>query len=730
MPNNLPDWYTPEQPATPVAQQPVQGAAPAAMPSWYTPEPVAAAEPQAHPYLDAAKDAAATVATGVAKAPGVVIGTPHFIGHTANWAKAQLFNGLDAVTGGKGEHTGAEMDAQDPVMQVLPSAEGVDKALFKGASLAAGRDVTPYEPTSVLGKLFQAGVTGAATGGRSIPGAVKNAVAAMAANGTQQAFPDSPGLAALAALVAHAGASGAGKVAVNGLETFVKPNVSAFGIADRAGQRAAARNITEAGPNPGALNNPSDLKLAADKKAVADITQPWGAGTADHQAGETLREGLQGRADTLTAHRGATADAAYDLFRAEQPLEGAKLGQFMGAPAFRSAVKEASEGSLNRLEKPLTDFLDFNVAGDPVFKPNAAVPPDVLQRIKGALDDQISSASARNVHRGDLTDLRTKFVALLDKEYPGTYPKTRAEFAANSRPLDDLTEGKVGKVLDSEKKFGRSPQYTMDAERITDKYLTSNGTTSDYAQLHRAFGGEAGPTTALKALRENLIHKVQDAIAPDGTLSPAAFDKAIGPYRHNLQVRFPGLAKEFADAKTAQATMDRGVAQRSLTDAVEGGALRTDGAEGVVTRTSALQWMAKNKTKLTETHTPAELHRLRGLANSLPEGIGAGADAAVEAVPMFVGAAAGGMEGGVLGGIIHKTPAFLAGPGKAKFRAGYNAAVEKAFTDPAEGARLSALAAKQRGMTGQQALLSAIKQSVKGAVLATPMATLAGTPSR
>jgi hypothetical protein len=231
----LPSWYTAEDQPGP------SGAPPLAvdsrpLPSWYTPElesVTVTADKAATPIADAVGDFAANVGTGVARVPGAIIGLPHMLNHTLNWLQAKAQN-----LGDGGNRTGADIDKTDPIAQHTLSSEEVDNGVFKGVSAAAGREVHPYEPTSFIGKLLQAGVTGAgagmldplallgavrggATGIEALKGAAqgiggrmaRTAVASDAANVSQQAFPDEPGLAALAALVAHAGASAGESVA-------------------------------------------------------------------------------------------------------------------------------------------------------------------------------------------------------------------------------------------------------------------------------------------------------------------------------------------------------------------------------------------------------------------------------------------------------------------------------------------------------------------------------------
>jgi hypothetical protein len=754
----LPSWYTPEEPAatmTPAPRQ-VQGnpIAPTALPSWYTPEPesvtVSADKPES--FGDQVGDLAANVGTGVARIPGAIIGLPHMLNHTLNWLVAQsqnagtqakvLWNGKPAAE--NEWRTGADIDATDPFAKHTLSSEEVDNGLFKHViSPIAGHEVKPYEPTSFIGKLLQAAVTGAgagvldpaailgaakggATAAAALKGAmtgaggraVKTAIAADVANATQQAYPDEPGLAAGAALLAHGGAGAAAEGATRGYRTFVEPiHKPVRGGEVLAGKSLAGSIEAPVDHTQPGLANPSraDIEHATDatRSAVGDI----GDGLDDYTAGGNVRSALQGRKDALVAGRSAEAGENYEAFRNEQPLEGAKLAPFMQAPAFQAAVKAASRGRLNRGQSPLTGFWDFNAAGDPVLKPNAAVPPDVLQRIKGALDDDISSAKG-NVERGDLMDLRDRFVNFLDQQYSNTYPKARNDFAGASRPLDPLTEGLPGKVLDGDKQFNRQT-YTMPQDKIAGTFLQSKALRSDFDSLIKAYGGDK--KAALSNLEENLANKVQGAIAGDGTLSLDAFNRSVRPYTKALQMWFPELSQKFSTAEAAQRTLETLKGQKEITADIGAGSLRGD--DGFITGSTLSRWLDRNEAKLAKTQSKAAVMRLHQIAKSLPDTPGAGAEAAVETAPMVVGGALGGLEGGVLGGITHKIPAYLAGPRLAKFRDAYSAAIERAVTDPTAAQQLVDLAAK-RG--GQQSIVQVLKENAKKAALATPLAVQAG----
>jgi hypothetical protein len=717
MADTLPKWYTPE--ATQQADPNVP------LPGWYEREPGQPAP--------AAKDdpygVVKNIATAVAKVPGAIIGTPHVLAHAVNWGQAQVDNGLSAFIKAIGgtplpNETGADLDKRG-LNSHLPSPESVDNVVF-GAT-----GTTPYQPTSPGGKVGQAALTAGIAGlvdpaadlsaaknawgalKALLPNASKTAVAGGAAQGTQELFPNTPGLAALTAFLTHAGVGVTAPVAKAGFGNTVAPLLSPTA----RGRMGAGKVLTEVDNSQPGLATPSVAEVGAAKGDVGAATKDIGVGQDDYDAGGTLRDALQGRSDALNKTRSEAGDRAFNAFREEQPLEGAKLAPFMKAPEFRAAVKAASAGKLNRLEDPLTDFWDFNEAGDPILKPNAAVPPDVLHRIKTKIDDAIGGAKGKS-DRADLLELQRHYTGLLDNEYAGTYPAARGEFAANSRPLDALETGPTEKVLDSEMRPGRVRSYSMPQDKVVRSYLQQNSTSrSSFDNLIGAFGGDKDH--ALSAIQENLVSKVQDAINPDGTLSQASFERAVRPYTKAIGMWFPELGKKFSTAQAAQKTFETVTEQKGLADSISNNALRGDG--DFITPKSAAAWLNKNSDALERTQSPAAVMRLQQIVKALPDDPASGMQAAVEAAPMLVGGAVGGAEGGVLGGITHKIPAALAAPLLKRYYAEYNRSIEAAFTDPAYATSLAQKAAKFGGFK------KVLQDAAKKAAMAAPIATNAGT---
>jgi hypothetical protein len=736
MPNKLPSWYVPEQPVN-------TGAAPSApLPDWYEPEAVTVTAEKPD---NMAGDMLANAATGVARVPGAIGGLPHLAGHTVNWTHAQFNNALNWLFGRPERQTGADLDAQDPVMKALPSAQDIDKRVFQGISALAGRNVQPYEPDSFFGKLGQAAITGglggvldplAAAGamGRgatltkaltegSSRRAAQTALAADAATATQDAFPDSPGLAAAAAIAAHGGSGAGVRLANKGYKTFLEPVVNPR----KAGEVAAGRALVGADHTQPGMASPTRGEITAAEDATRSAVDDIGGGMDDYTAGGAIREGLQARKDALRAGRNVIADKAYDAFRAEDPMPVERLGGFLNRPSFRRAMRDAGSSVLDEGARPLTEFWSVENAGaaNPENAPGIqikvpALPPDVLDRIKGQLDDTVGAARPGSRAQRTAKILRDDFVGLLDEHYPNTYPKTRADYADASRPLDPLETGPSGRVLDSTMSFGNRI-YSMPQDKVAATFLKSQALRSDFDNLIAGFGGDK--TKALDALEQNLASKVAGAVNGDGTLSLDAFNRAVRPHAKALSMWFPQLSQKFSTAEAAQKTLDTLRTQKTLSDDLTQGALR--GNDDVVTRGSANRWLSQNEVALQKTQAPAALARLRQIANALDEHPGGGAEAAIEAAPMAVGGAFGGLEGGVLGGITHKIPGYLAAPRLKAYRDTYSTAIEKAFTDPAEAKRLVDTAAK-RG--GSKAIRQILKEEALRAAMAAPIAVNAGAP--
>jgi hypothetical protein len=142
-----------------------------------------------------------------------------------------------------------------------------------------------------------------------------------------------------------------------------------------------------------------------------------------------------------------------------------------------SAVRPANGAVLDEGGAPLNDYWTFNEAGDPIPLKNAALPPDVLDRIRSKLGENVGVAGQQGQSAATTAKkLADRFDTFLQNEHPATvsypgYATIRDEFKANSRPLDPLSTGAPAQVLENNRPYGSAPQYTMPPERVPDLFL-------------------------------------------------------------------------------------------------------------------------------------------------------------------------------------------------------------------------------------------------------------------
>ena len=741
----LPSWYKPEPgtPATaPGAPQPAWNAntAPGAsaanvtqswdgvpapgLPDWYSPEPEDTSKP-ASPFVPAVPpqdpSAARNFLTGLLRVPGAIIGTPHTIAHTVDWGQAQFDNGLNILFRRKERETGADVDKRSAIVGALPTPESVDNTVFNKTG------VTPYQPQTWLGDIGQAATT-AAGGGLIDPAAdigamkqapsvlraflqfvkgaganaTKNAIAGGAAQGTQEVLPDTPGLAAAAALLTHGGASATGAAgrASSGVVADAARQVL---TPTRQGTREAGRVLAKVDNTAPGLAIPSAADLTDAQGNVRSATDDIGAGLEPWQAGSLLRSGLQQRVDSLEQARDtATAplrearDTSPAIVNTQPVLDLIDKKLNVAAGAQQDALQGARD--------------DLHLAAG-----TSREDAEQLAASRQAINARISDASRAgdNASAAHLLDVRKALDAQINSAVPEAGEYTR-KYAEMSRPLDPASYGPVAKVLDRDQFNSR---YTFPDERVPDLFLRSPATRSDLNQLVAAHGGDR--EAALGALQDHLAGVAQRAVQPDGTLDAGAFDKAMKPYQKslgNVGVWFPELNQKFNTAKAAQGTLDKLNAQRGLADAVTGGALRDN--TGAVTGASFNGWLRTNRDAISKTQSPGAMMRLQSMASAL-QNTRPGELADVlksEWAPTVFGMATGGLEGGVLGTLLHKSTQAAFGGLDAKRQAAFSAAIEKATLDPAYAARLSANAAKRSGPG-----VSAVRGLVR-AIAATPIA--------
>jgi hypothetical protein len=744
----LPSWYTPEN-------APRTSAAPSDN-GWdkYDPAPAAnkaevgAADPSSWDRFDVAPeqvtvtgyrgqpesvdhpaaDFVANTATGIARVPGAILGTPDTLLHFADWIGAKAINGMSHLPFVPTQHlTGADLDKSyvNPIgllKRVMPSPEQVDNhVVFPAASAVSrafgGSDVKPYEPTTPLGRIYQAGVTGLAGGfvdplaiagaakngvgvGRALldaaPNAAKLGAASAAAQGTQEGLPNTPGIAAITALLAHGGLTTAGNVSGRGAGAIADATRQLVSPSAQ-GEREAARVLGQANAQGPALVQPSPADIATAMGNVRSATDTLSPGLEPWQAGQRLRDLLQERNNSLVAER----------MEVTEPLRQARdtSPNFINTEPVLSLIDRKLDVAAGAQQQALQGARADMFLADGAERADA----EQLAATRTALNERISTAkrggdNATAVH---LLDVRNALDEQVAKYVPEATQYSRT-YAEASKPLDPLQYGPVGKVLERDPFNSR---YTFAEERIPDLFLRSPATRTDLDQLVRAFGGDR--SAALGALEQHLTGVTQGAIAADGTLDTAAFDRAMKPYTKamngNVEYWFPALAKKFADAKAAQSTLDTLTTQRGLVDAIGAGALR-DGS-GVVTGDTFGRWLSGNRDALEKTQSPSAIMRLQSIANAL-KGSRPGELADVlksELAPTALGTLLGGLEGGVLSTLLHKTTQSTFGGLDARRQAAFSFAIERATLDPAYASRIVAAYGRARqGGSPVRALVRAI----------------------
>jgi hypothetical protein len=741
-----PSWYQPEAPAgapenAPQLTTTPGGAVSGALPAWYqpeTPESVTVTgyrgqdDSEDHPV----KDFLSNTATGLARVPGAILGTPDTLLHFADWLGAKAINGAShLVPGVPNTHlTGADLDQSyyNPVglvKRIMPSPQQVDDIVMHGPPHPAALNFMfnkitdmaqrpeAYEPTTSAGRIYQAGVTGIGGGlldpvalagaakngvgvGRALvdnaPNAAKLGAASMAAQGTQEALPDTPGIAAITALLAHGGLTTAQNVAARG--TGVIADAARQLVSPSAqGEREAARVLGQANAQGPAVAQPSTADIASATGNVRSATDTLSPGLEPWQAGQRLRDLLQERNNSLVAAR----------TEATEPLRQARdtSPNLINTEPVLSLIDRKLDVAAGAQQQALQGARADMFLADGAERADA----EQLAATRTALNERISTAKrgGDNATAAHLLDVRNALDEQVAKYVPEATQYTRA-YAEASKPLDPMQYGPVGKVLDRD---GFNSRYLFPEERIPDLFLRSPATRTDLDQLVHAFGGDKG--AALGSLEQHLAGVAQSAVAADGTLDAAAFDRAMKPYTKamngNIGYWFPALAKKFADAKATQTTLDTMTAQRGLADAISGGALR-DGS-GVVTGDTFGRWLTANRDALAKTQDPSAVMRLQSIATAL-KGARPGELADVlksELAPTALGTLLGGLEAGVLSTLLHKTTQSTFGGLDTRRQAAFSTAIERATLDPEYASRIiTAYGRAKHGGSPVRALVRAI----------------------
>lgn len=287
----------------------------------------------------------------------------------------------------------------------------------------------------------------------------------------------------------------------------------------------------------------------------------WKEGGINDRVAAATREAF-GSDDPLLTEKGieasrmAAADPLYTEFKAQAPLEATKLQPFMQSPTFRKAVTSAFNDAQDSVvgktgEAPLTEFFDFNEAGDPIAVKNGAIPPSVLDQIKQKLDENWLTAK-RGTDVGDIrrtNGLRQQFVNFLDQEYPDIYAKARSAWAGPSASIDALQRGQqifkmdaptiqseMADMLPEDRdmfRLGAQKAYisrVSDAKDVSNEVTQIAGSPGDRARISAAFDDPA----ALGRFRDVLgaenakFQTYKDIRLGSQTAERTAADKARG----------------------------------------------------------------------------------------------------------------------------------------------------------------------------------------------------------
>ena len=217
-------------------------------------------------------------------------------------------------------------------------------------------------------------------------------------------------------------------------------------LGGKATQRIARASLDVPGDASGeAAQLLQDRDLGAGVNGEFDMMRQ--GGTADRVAAD-IKKALGSddafkTIDELVAQGDANSAPLYQKFYEQPATPARQVQQFMTSPTFRSAVNRANASLLDEGQKPLTDYIDFNEAGDPVNVTGKAFPPQTLDRIKQGVDDNWLAARASG-DRGAIrtaNSLRTRYLSFLDAKYPDTYAQARAAFAGPAASRDAIQQG-------------------------------------------------------------------------------------------------------------------------------------------------------------------------------------------------------------------------------------------------------------------------------------------------
>ncbi|MFY2643712.1 lytic transglycosylase domain-containing protein [Achromobacter insuavis] len=255
---------------------------------------------------------------------------------------------------------------------------------------------------------------------------------------------------------------------------------------------------------------------------------------------------MRGTADDLAAAVKARSEAASNDYLNTHvgiPVANTEYAALKKSPAFQSAFAEAERMAKNTgssVETRVANRTNANRGGQ-LGAPETYVSGVGLQRIKSALDDQISSASSagERAKAANILQVKDKLLELMDREIPG-YADARAAFASASRDIDamkylqglNLTDAQgnitLAKVQNALRNLGKAQMKPglNDAKSVTPAQVDVLTNIRDdlLRQAQTQAGRSLGSNTAQNLAMQNMLANLLPGKAADvaGSIGPGA----------------------------------------------------------------------------------------------------------------------------------------------------------------------------------------------------------------
>jgi hypothetical protein len=223
--------------------------------------------------------------------------------------------------------------------------------------------------------------------------------------------------------------------AESAMQDFVERGFDDVALLDVGGdsvRREVRRAAGTAGPGSAVMEDFFEARRDSQPSRVVERINRFFSDNDDFRA--TRAQAIQRREDSSAP--------LYAAFREQPGMPREELAEFMDDPLFVRIARRAVVSARRRdgAEAVPKNALD----GD-------TISPDVLNRIKIALDERIQSARSRGdaVDAGDLTAFRSRFVSVVDEAYP-QYRVARDAYAGNSALVDAMNIGRESLRMDTE----------------------------------------------------------------------------------------------------------------------------------------------------------------------------------------------------------------------------------------------------------------------------------------